>query len=141
MSLFEAKELMGRAVNVEIGADGNGHPRARWDMEIVEGEHKGKIAKYSGKLNPDNVKWTKRDMVTIGWDGKKAATFVDDVKKANKIVPFEAQIASHNGNQWVSAKFGGAAPLAPLDSDKERELDRAFAEAGDVGGGESRVPF
>ncbi len=148
-SLFEGN-CIGKPVNVEIGLDGGGHARARWDMEVTEGEHKGKVAKYSGKLSGDNVKWTKRDMMAIGWQGQKSATFVDDVKKANRAVAFEAQIASYNGNEWTAAKFGGAPPLASLDSDKERELDRAFAEAGDVGGGGSngapqagsdRVPF
>lgn len=141
MSLFEGQNLMGRAINVEIGVSG-GVARARWDMEIVEGEHKGKIAKYSGKLTTEAVKWTKRDMVAIGWAGHKSSTFVDDVKKANKVVPFNAEIAEYNGNSWVSAKFGGAAPLAQLDSDKERELDRMFAEVGDVSdGGKPAVPF
>lgn len=141
MSLFEGHNLKGRAINVEIGVSG-GQARARWDMEIVEGEHKGKIAKYSGKLNPDNVKWTKRDMMTIGWKGQKSSTFVEDVTKANLIVEFDAVIASHNGSEWVSAKFQGAAPLAPLDTDKERELDRMFAEVPDESrNGRDKVPF
>lgn len=139
-ALFIGQNLLGRAINVEIGVSGN-IARARWDMEITEGEHKGKIAKYSGKLTSDAVKWTKRDMVLIGWAGQKSSTFVEDVKKANKVVPFNAEIAEFNGNTWVSAKFGGAAPLAQLDTDKERELDRMFAEAGDVGGKDERVPF
>jgi hypothetical protein len=141
-SLFEAKNLKGRAVNVEIGVSG-GRTRARWDMEIVEGEHKGRIAKYSGKMDPDNIKWTKRDMMLIGWQGQKSATFVSDVKKANKVVEFEAQIARNGDSEWVSARFGGATPLAALDSDKERELDRMFAEVPDEtpSSGNSSVPF
>lgn len=146
-ALFEAQGLMGRAINVEIGASGN-IIRVRWDMEITEGPHKGKIAKYSGKLTPDAAKWTKRDMKTIGWKGQSSATFVDDVKKANLVVPFNAEIASYNGNEWVSAKFGGGTPLAPLDNDAQRQLDRLLASVGGddeetSGGGEQRdgVPF
>jgi hypothetical protein len=111
-------------------------------MEIVEGEHKGKIAKYSGKLNPDNVKYTKRDMRLIGWKTDKSSTFVDDVKAAGLVVEFNAEIASHNGSEWVSARFGGATPLAPLDTDASRTLDRLFAEAPEMGGGTNdKVPF
>lgn len=139
MSLFEGTGLKGRAINVEIGLDGGGMRRARWEMEVVEGPHKGKIARYSGKLGPDHVKYTKRDMMTIGWKGEKSSTFVDDVKKANLVVEFTAEIATHNGREWVSARFGGAAPLAALDSDSERDLDRAFAAAGD--GEQSGIPF
>lgn len=132
-NLFEGRKLKGRAVNVELGLSGT-QPRARWDMEIVEGEHTGKVAKYSGKLGPDHVKYTKRDMMTIGWRGDKSSTFVADVAKANLIVEFDAEIAEYNGNSWVSARFGGAVPLAPLDTDAERNLDRMFADAG---GGEA----
>lgn len=139
MSLFAGQNLKGRAINVEIGLDSQGRPVARWEMEVVEGEHKGKTARYSGKLNADNIKYTKRDMKTIGWKGEKSATFVEDVKRANLVVTFNAEIASYNGREWVSARFGGAAPLAAMDSDSERSVDRLLEEAGD--GERSDVPF
>lgn len=139
--LFEGKKLKGRAINVELGMSGQ-QRRVRWDMEIVEGEHKGKIAKYSGKLDENNIKYTKRDMKTIGWKTDKSSTFVADVKAANLVVEFDAEIAHHNGNEWVSAKLGGAVPLAALDSDAERDLDRLFAQSDDGGGQQDdRIPF
>lgn len=144
-ALFEGKGLIGRAINVEIGADSQGRRRARWTMEVTQGEHKGSIAAYSGKLDPDNIKYTKRDMMAIGWNGVKSATFVSDVESKKLEVPFDAEIVEFNGSTWVAAKFGGAAPLAQLDKDAEREVDRLFDQAGDVGGGaaerQSPVPF
>jgi hypothetical protein len=142
--LFSAKGVMGRAVDAEIGLDSQGRKRARWTMEITQGEHKGKTAAYSGKLDPDNIKWTMKDMKAIGWKGERSATFVSDVETAKLEVPFDAEIAEYNGNTWVSAKFGGAAPLAPLDKDSEREIDKLFAQAGEGesrNGNSSSVPF
>lgn len=140
-ALFTGQNLKGRAINAEIGLDSQGRAVARWEMEVVEGEHKGKVARYSGKLNPDNIKYTKRDMKLIGWKGEKSATFVKDVAEANLVVTFNAEIASHNGREWVSARFGGATPLATMDSDAERTVDRLLDEAGDVGGDRSDIPF
>lgn len=60
MSLFEGQNLPGKALNPEFGADSSGRPRVRWNMEVVDGEHRGKVANYSGKLDPENIKWTKR---------------------------------------------------------------------------------
>lgn len=140
--LFEAKGVIGRAINVEIGLDSQGRRRARWEMEITQGEHKGSVARYSGKLDPDNIKYTMKDMKLIGWKGEKSSTFVADVQAAKLEVPFDAEIASHNGNEWVSARFGGAAPLAQLDKDSEREIDRLFAQQAESGGSDgSDLPF
>lgn len=143
MSLFEGTNLPGKAVNPEIGPDSNKVVRVRWTMEVVDGPHVGKTASYSGKLDPDSIKWTKRDMMAVGWKGVSAKTFVADVTAAaNRVVPFTAEIAEHQGRQWTSAKFGGGAPLGELSADKASEVDRWFAEAGDVApSGGSDIPF
>lgn len=137
--LFEG-ECVGKAVNPEIGADGSGKPRVRWEMAVTEGEHRGKRASYSGKLDSDNIKFTKRDMMLIGWKGKDVRTFVSDVKAADKSVPFTAEIASNTyqdsgkTSTWTSAKFsGGTKPLAELDARKVEDVNQWFAEAGDIG--------
>ncbi len=135
-ALFEDPNCIGKAVNIEFGADNQGRPRVRWEMEVLDGPHAGKRAKYSGKLDAENIKWTKRDMLAIGWQGKSVKTFVEDATKAaaaGKKVPFAAEIANHNGNSWTSAKMSGALPLAALDASKVADVDRWFAEAGDVG--------
>lgn len=137
MALFEGS-CVGRAVKQEVGADGQGKPRVKWEMEVIDGEHKGKRAQYSGKLDAENIKWTKRDMISIGWQGKDVRTFVDDVAKANLTIPFEAQIASYDNpstgksSQWTAAKMTGALPLAKLDNDKIENVNRWFSEAEDV---------
>lgn len=145
--LFEGN-CMGRPVDVEFGMDNNNKPRVRWSMEVVDGPHAGKRASYSGKLDPDNIKFTKRDMMSIGWQGKDVRTFVDDTKKANRVVPFVAEIASFERdgrlNQWTSAKMTGAAPLTAPDNAKVDDVNRWFAEVGDApapGGGDNGIPF
>lgn len=140
MSLFEGN-CTGKAVNVEIGLDSNGKARVRWNMEVTKGDHKGKLANYSGKLDPDNIKWTKRDMMAIGWQGKDVKTFVADVEKAAREIPFTAEIADYNGRQWTSAKIGGAAPLQAPDRGTVDKLNGWFAEVGDSQGGGSDAPF
>jgi hypothetical protein len=150
-SLFEGIGLLGKAVNVKIEPDKNGKPRVKWDMEVTEGQHAGKHASYSGKLDEAAIKWTKRDMIAIGWQGKDVRTFVADVTAANKIVPFEAQIASttyaDSGKtaQWTSAKSIGFTPRAPgvLEDSKLDDMNKWFAEAPAIGpqGDDTDTPF
>lgn len=143
---------IGRPVNVEFGADNNKKPRVRWEMEATDGEHRGKRASYSGKLDPDNIKWTKRDMIAIGWKGKDVRTFLDDVKAQTGTVPFIAEVARFERDdgtvsEWTSAKMTGALPLAALDADKVANVNKWFADAGDVApangasGTNSDIPF
>lgn len=142
MAQLFSGDCIGRVVNPEFGMDANNRPRVRWEMEVVEGEHKGKRAAYSGKLDPDNIKFTKRDMIAVGWKGTDVRTFVDDVKaKGNQPVPFVAEIAEHNGRQWTSAKMTGALPLAKPDDRKVDEVNQWFAEAGEAGSNDDRIPF
>lgn len=133
-ALFEG-EFVGRIVNPEIGGS---PPRVKFDVIVTsDGPHKGKRAQYSGKFDEKSVKWTKRDMMLAGWQGKNSRTFIDDVKRAAREIPFTAEIASFKRedgsiSEWTSAKLGGGAPLAPLDADGHDKLDRWLAEAGEV---------
>lgn len=139
MSALFSGNCIGKPVNVELGLDSQGRPRVRWNMEVTQGDHKGKTANYSGKLDPDNIKYTKRDMMAIGWAGKDVKTFAADVAKANKEVPFVAEVVEWNGNSWTSVKFGGAKPLAAADTETLNKLNGWFSEAD--AGGESDAPF
>lgn len=150
-TLFEGT-CIGKPVNVEFGADKNDRPVVRWQMEVTQGPHKGKRANYSGKLDPENIKWTKRDMKLIGWKGVSSKTFLDDVKAANVEIEFNAEIASHQDREWTAVKFTGALPLGKLADSKIAEVDQWFAEAEDMsaptsngasGGGSARddIPF
>jgi hypothetical protein len=142
--LFEGSGLNGKAVNVELGLAGE-KPKVRWEMEVVDGPHAGKRASYSGKFDADSIKWTKRDMMRIGWKGKDVRTFVEDVKAANLTVQFDAEIASNTYadtgkvSQWTSVRFGGTSkPLAKLDDDKIKNMNTWFAEVPDE---EEKIPF
>jgi hypothetical protein len=145
--LFEGSFQQGRILNPEVGPNNAGKVTVRWNVTVVDdGEHKGKVANYSGKLDPDNIKWTKRDMIAIGWQGKDVRTFVDDVKKANRLVPFTAEIATYKRpdgsvSEWTSAKMSGAAPLGALSGDQAADANRWFAEAPDVGAKQEDSPF
>lgn len=146
--LFEG-DCKGKGVDVEVGGDRNSKPVVRWNMLVTKGPHEGKKASYKGKLDPENIKYTKRDMIALGWkprDGKyKIETFVDDVKAADLEVPFMAEIASWEDpdtgklKQWTSARSIGfaAAPLAPLDKEKAADVNSWFDEVPDVGGGDA----
>ena len=144
--LFEGTFQKGRIVNAEIGYSGNS-PRVKWDVVVEDdGPHKGKVAKYSGKLEEKYIAYTKRDMIAIGWQGQSIRTFVDDVKRANKAVPFTAEIASFKRDdgsvsEWTSAKFGASKPLDAPTADQERDLDRWFSQAGTAGSGREDLPF
>lgn len=143
--LFEG-DCVGKVANPQAGPDGQGKPRVRWDMIVTEGEHKGKRASYSGKLDPENIKYTKRDMRLVGWKGNDIRTFVDDVTKANLTIPFSAEIASNTyqdtgkTSQWTSVRFVGAMkPLGPLDDDTAHKVNQWFAEVPDGDGND--IPF
>lgn len=138
--LFEGTGLTGKVLSAEVGADGNGNPRGRAEIEVTEGEHKGKRASWSGKINRESAKYTFASMRTMGWQGKDVNTFSKDA--TGQSITFDAEIAEHSGRQWTSARIGGAAPLAPLDNDKLRELNRWAAEEGaEAGGSEDGLPF
>jgi hypothetical protein len=134
--LFEG-DCVGKVINPEIG-ESRGKVKVKWEMIVSDGDHKGKRASYSGKLDAENIKFTKRDMLVVGWKGKDVRTFVSDVKAADLTVPFSAEIAettyedSGKTSRWTSAKFSGGAPLAVLDKDKADAVNRWFAEAGDI---------
>ncbi len=148
-TLFEG-ECIGKVLNPEAGPDKNGKARVRWDMIVTEGEHKGKRASYSGKLDPENIKFTKRDMRLVGWKGNDIRTFVADVTAAQRMVPFTAEIATNTyqdtgkTSQWTSVRFsGGVQPLGPLDDDTARKVNEWFAEVPDAAptGNGDDIPF
>ena len=91
-ALFEG-DFVGRAVGPEGGAK-KGKPIVRIEMEITDGDLKGRRVTFEGKLDADNIPFTKRAMLAIGWKGKSVTTFLDDVKAAALTVPFRVEIAS-----------------------------------------------
>lgn len=145
--LFEETGLNGKAVDVEFGANKDGKPEVKWNMEVVDGPHAGKKASYKGKLDAEQIKWTKRDMIAIGWKGQDVRTFVEDVKSANKTVTFDAEIArwtnprTNKEMQWTTARSIGfsSRPLDKITDDKIANVNSWFADAGEIGGGEKKA--
>lgn len=155
MSNLFSGEFKATAVDPQIGESG-GKFKTRIEFEIVEGERKGQRAAYDGKLDPDNIKFTKAAMMKVGWQGKDVRTFREDVLKAKKVVDITCEVASFTDKttgkirEWTSVrKIGGAAPLAPINNDKVGDVNRWFAEAPDLdpsmrggsGGGDDDIPF
>jgi hypothetical protein len=136
-TIFEG-DFTARVVDAQIGG-AKGKVRVRMEFEVLDGEHKGKRARYDGKLDPDNIRFTKRDMVAVGWAGVDAATFTADVMKAAKAIPITVEQASHTYEDsgktttWSAVRrIGGPRPLDKLDAEKLRDVNSWFAEAGDI---------
>lgn len=145
-----AGDFQGKAIKAECGANPkSGKPEVRIDMQVTEGEHKNKTFQYSGKLDEKSIKYTKRDMMALGWTGKDVRAFASEVKAADKTVGFQVEIATwekEDGTvkQWSTVRSIGytAPPLAPL-GDKTADVNQWFAEAGEVSAKEKddQIPF
>lgn len=146
-----ARELIegdfnGKATKIELGYR-KGKPLVRITMQIGEGEHKNKSFDYEGKLDGDNIKYTKRSLVSLGWKGAKIATAEADIKAANLNVPFVLRVAEYDKgdgsepSRWTAVdRIGGAPPLEKAKDDDLAKWDSWFAEAGDVGSANGAYP-
>ncbi len=132
----------------------NGKTLAFAELEVTDGEHKGKRFNYEGKLDEKGIKYTKRDLMALGWKGQKSATVTADTDAAMEgglIVPFEVEIASWKKDdgtvkQWETIRSIGRAPMKidELDAQKLADVDGWFADAGSVdapSGSNSDLPF
>lgn len=157
-NLFEG-DFRGKAVKAEFGTDAkSGKPAVRVTMEITEGERAGTQVNYNGNFKQESIRYTKRDLMALGWQGKSIGTFVDDVMKAAKVVPFKTRIARYENpetgkvSEWTSVGSIGyeAPPLAAPTKQITANVDSWFAEADDDGNGShpnasgrdnDRIPF
>lgn len=141
-TLFEGS-FMGKPVKGEIGKRG-GKMLVRIEMEVTEGDRKGRRAALEGKLDERSIKYTKMAMLAVGWQGKTSASFQADVDAfiaSGKVIPFEVEIATYDPQdgskvrQWSAVRRigAGAQPLDAIEPDKVRDVDRWLSEAGDVG--------
>jgi len=149
--LFEG-DFVGRAVTPEFGTK-KGKPSIRIEMEIAEGDYKGRRVSFDGALDERSIKYTKKAMIALGWKGVSVSTFIADVRAAALTVPFRVEIATWDPQdgrpprQWSSVRNigGGSKPLEAISPDKIKDVDRWFAEAGDVGapsnGVDDSIPF
>lgn len=138
--LFEG-EFTGRCIKAEYGTGKNDKPSARALMEITEGPRKGTQVPYEANFKAESIKYTKRDLMALGWSGRTIATYVEDVTKANKTVTFQVRIAEYTNpetgkfRQWLSVgSIGNAAPpLSAPTQTTTRSVDSWFAEVDDSG--------
>lgn len=149
--LFEGNFQM-RVVDASI-SNVKGKMKVRIELEIVDGPRAGRRISYDGKLDADNIKWTKLDMVGCGWKGKDAKTFVDDVLSSGKTIAGQVRIASYRypdtgkEKQWLAAERLGRAPAVtaePLNDDQYKDVNSWFAEVPDDRGGaadDDSLPF
>lgn len=148
-------QFYGRAIrgSAKIVKKGNGKTVAVAELEVTEGEHKGKRFGYDGGLDEKGIKYTKRDLKALGWKGVTSKTLTADVDaaiEAGEVVPFEVKIASmkrQDGslNEWSTIRsIGRFAPqYEAATEDKLDEVDRWFNEAPDLGanGASDSSPF
>lgn len=141
---FTGKAVPGTA---KIG-NAKGKVLASVTLEVTEGELKGRRFNYEGKLDQDNIKYTKRDLMALGWKGREAVkTLTSDVDAAQVVTTFEVEIARWQPpepgakmREWNAVRSigrGGARQLEALDADQARNVDRWFAEVG----GDDGIPF
>lgn len=136
---FQGKLVGGTA---KVG-DRKGKVLAVAQLEVTEGEHKGKRFNYEGGLHPEGIKYTKRDLLALGWKGETIKSLTHDTDAAlagGLVVPFVVEIARWEKpeggvKEWNAVRSIGysAPPLNDLDADKQRNVDKWFAEAGDAG--------
>lgn len=148
--LFEG-DFTGKAVKVEYGEGKNGKPTIRVTMQIESGQRSGTQVVYSANFKPESIKYTKRDLMALGWKGQTVASLADDVARAALIVPFNVRIASYDNpdtgktSQWNSVgSIGNAAPpLSAASSQTTKSVDSWFNEAEEHGGagGNEPAPF
>lgn len=138
-------QFYGKAVrgSAKIVKKTSGKTVAVAELEVTEGEHKGKRFGYDGGLDEKGIKYTKRDLKALGWKGVTSKTLTADVDAAidaGQVVPFEVKIASFNRpdgtlNEWSTIRsIGRFAPQhEAVADDKLAEVDRWFDEAPDLG--------
>lgn len=136
--LFEG-DFTGKAVKVEFGEGKGGKPAIRVMMEIGSGSRSGTQVPYEANFKPESIKYTKRDLMALGWKGQSVSTLVADVMAAGLTVPFNVRIATYENpetgktRQWNSVgSIGNAAPpLSAASADTTRNVDSWFAEVDD----------
>jgi hypothetical protein len=134
--LFEG-DFSGKIVRGEYGTGNNGKPSARVVLEIADGPRVGTQVTYEANFKAESIKYTKRDLIAAGWQGKTMATFVDDIaRRAGTVVPFNVRIASYTNpetgklREWNSVGSIGnvAPPLSAPTSAMTQNVDSWFAE-------------
>ena len=139
MSNIEGKFQV-RPIKFELGHGKRG-PEVRIDAEIVDGPHKGRRVPYSGNFTSKGVKYTKRSLLNLGWQGKDIATAERDIMDAPKTIEAQVEIARWENqetgkvSEWSTIRSFGSysEPLKPLATSDLRDVNSWLAEVPDEG--------
>lgn len=143
LSRLFSGDFIGKIVKREYGTVGNANkPSARIMFEIVDGPRAGTQVPYDANFKtPQAIKYTKRDLMAAGWQGRTMATFTTDIK-IGTVVPINVRIASFDEREWNSVgSIGNVAPvITPATDDVTRNVDSWFAEVDDGSSAHPNAP-
>jgi hypothetical protein len=138
----------GQVSSYEFGVDNKGASVVRISMKITEGPFAGQTAQFKNGFGEKAIRYTKRALVALGWQGKDIATAKDDIESAKKTVPVQIVIAEYEGRQWSSVRSIGAfgEPLKQPDRGTLSDVNQWLSDVGDdapggSGGGNGTIPF
>jgi hypothetical protein len=143
MALLEGT-FNGKAIDFELGFNKKSQPEVRIQFEIADGPHAGKRVPYSGNFSDKAVRYTKMDLLALGWVGKDIQTAKGDVLGLAKVVSIQVEVASYTfpdsgkTREWSTVRSVGrvADPLKPLDGSTMKDVNSWLASA-DVGTSET----
>lgn len=149
--------FIGKAVRVDLSKNKKQQPELKIDFELVGGEHAGRKLPYSGLFTDKAVKYTRRAMLELGWDGKPLptdpkeaqASLSKQILGAAKSVPVEVTVASWKNpdtdelREWSTVRNVGTytPPIVPPERSDIVDMNRWLADAGEGEGGSSDIPF
>ncbi len=127
-----------KPVKYELG-NGKKGPEVRIEAVIVGGEHDGRKLPYSGNFSAKGVKYTKRSLANLGWQGKTIATAEKDIMTSPKTIQAEVEVARWENpetgkvSEWSTIRSFGTytEPLKPLAASDLKDVDSWLAEVPD----------
>jgi hypothetical protein len=131
--IFKGKAVLEGARKFElkkIVKDGKPVLKVSGNMIVTEGPNAGQTSSYDGKFDERSIRFTRRDLIALGWQGVTTKTLIDDITKAAKVVSFETEIATYNGRSWSAVRSIGyePQPTEALTDDDFAKLDGWFGE-------------
>lgn len=137
--LFDG-DFVGKIIGAEYGTGTNGKPSARVILEIAEGPRSGTRVTYEANFKKESIKYTKRNLMAAGWQGKSMDTLASDVgERGGYTVPFRIRIAEYlvpgtgKLRQWNSVdSIGDFVPaLSTATMEMTKDVDSWFAAVDD----------
>lgn len=149
MSNLIKGSFQGKPAKYEFGLGKKG-PEVRIDFIIVGGEHANTKVPYNGNFGAKGVKYTKRALLALGWQGKDINTAEADIMTSPKTVPIEIEIARWEKDdgtvkEWSTVRSVGnfGEPLKPADNSTLKDVNQWLSEVADEKpqGDDGAIPF